>query len=186
MSASSSIIGQSSRQIPCSSSWAQGSRDPLCHHSTTAAVTSTRRSLSVLGGRDRAANSHGNGRFPSHIASALAQSCADESRSKYQDCRLPPHSKIRDGLDRPAPATSTRSPCCHSDILSKGAAGDGSRYKSSRETSLSLGPSPSPSRAGVWNVVAKSYGCPRSMRGGACTGCKRGLRLVSIGIGYPQ
>ena len=163
---SSSIIEQSSRQIPCFSSSAQGSRDLLCYYSTTAVVMRTRRSaILMLGARDRVAKSHGNGRFPSHIASALTQSCAGDSIGKFQDRRVLPHSKTRNDLDRPAPATSTRSQCCYLGILSKVVVvGDGSRHESYWKTSLSL------SRAGAGNVVAKPHGCSRSMGGGTCTG----------------
>lgn len=157
---------QSSRHIPCSSSWAQGSTDLLHHYSTTAA-TSTRRSVLVLGGRDRVGNSHENGRFPNRIVWAPAQSCADGSRSKFQDRRVPPHSKIRNDLDRPAPATSTRSPCWYLDVLCKVVgAGDECRHKSSWKTSL--GPSPSLSRAEGGDVAAKAHGRSRSMGRRTC------------------
>src|SRR5260370_22581647 len=101
--------------------------------------------------------SHGNGLSPNHIALALALNCADELRGKCPDDRALLRSKSRNGLDRPAPATSIRSPCCYLDILCKVVVGDGNGRKSSRKTSLNL------SRARGGKVVVKPYGRSRGM-----------------------
>src|SRR5258707_4407915 len=152
--------------------------DLLCYYATTTAVGRTRRSLLAFGGLNRdGEKGHGTGRFPNHIALALALNCADELRGKCPDHRALLRSKSRNGLDRPAPATSIRSPCCYLDILCKVVVGDGNGRKSSRKTSLNL------SRARGGKVVVKPSGRSPGMVRGTCTGCERRLRRINIGIG---